>query len=720
MTKLGLISRAPLAIVLGVTMLGATTDAPAPSGPVTDTYFGTPVTDPYRILETNASARHEWMSAQLEKTHAMLVQAHTREGFTGAAAAPPGLENLTVSHGRAFYVRYAGRHSELDVRDIRGGAERTVVASSRFDTSAGPAQIGAFSVSNDGTLIEMHVFASGAAESDVHVLRVADGTDVEPPLHQTVFDYTGFTTDDRAILYAQQPVHSESLTIPDTSYDYMHRIGTSQQADKIVFGRAVSPRVDVPAGAFAFVDVSGPQAVAEVRDVAAGGSRFYTAPSATVGKPDTPWRALGSATDGYTDYALHGTTIDLETNAHAPNYRVVRASLVGAFRPREIVPEGTTAVVSGTLDGIPKAGIFALNAASDADYVQLLDRGVARMVRVPYSVDAKPIEVPLPVQGSVLESATDVHGPGALIDLTSWTLPGEIYSFDPKNGLTTNTGIAKRSQLGPRVAEELAVQSFDGTMVMASVVHRPGIALDGSHPLMLRVAGAYGFSLTPDYRSPPEAWLDHGGIYAVAHVRGGGELGEAWHRAGMGVDKPATWNDLIAVAQQLIAAGYTSASKLDLYGTTQSYLGGVASGIAIGRAIEVRPDLFAAAVIDDPAMDMLRSEKTALGRQSVSEFGTVTVKQQFEALLMMSPYEHVVPGRRLPPMLIRSFEHIGIGDDWEAAKMVARLQSASGDERTAFFDSIFATPDDKRSNGDMRSDAYAFLFYEDGATQPPP
>jgi prolyl oligopeptidase len=367
--------------------------------------------------------------------------------------------------------------------------------------------------------------------------------------------------------------------------------------------------------------------------------------------------------------------------------------------------------VSGTLDGIPKAGIFALYAAGDADYVQLLEHGISRMVRIPYTGPAQPVPLQLPLNGSILEVATDQHNPGALVHLTSWTDRGDVYAFDPVAGSMTALGIVPKGNDEPRVAEELSATAADGTNIPVSVVHRPGIALDGSHPLILQVAGAYGFSLTPEYRSVPPGWLERGGIYAVAHVRGGGELGEAWHRAGMGDRKRNTWTDLISAAQLLIAGGYTSPKQLNLYGTTQSYLGGIASSIAIGRALEERPELFGAAVIDAPVFDMLRSERTPLGRQSISEFGSVATRAGFDALLAMSPYEHVRDGVRYPPVLVRSFSHLGLGDDWQAAKMVARLQAAAGRADAAYLD----IEDGSRNRTQVRADALAFFLYEDGA-----
>ena len=619
------------------------------------------------------------------------------------------ITDLSIVRGFAFCEKRTSTPDELDVRDAGGGLERTIVTNASFGAADGTF-LGAFAVSPDAKTLALHVYV-GKTVSDVHVVRVADGTDAEPPLHDTVFDYIGFTADGTRLTYARAPGATAAGGVPPVSYDYLHRRGSPQSADAKIFGGDTSPVVDVPTHDFAFVDVSTAQAVAEVRDVAAGGSRFYTAPVTTLGQPNTPWRPLGTAASGYTDYTIHGTTIDLATNADAPNYAVVRASLIGAFEPRVILPASDTVVVSGTLDFIPKAGIFALNAAADADYVQLLDRRVARVVRIPYDRDARPLPVALPFDGSVLAIATTPEAPGALLHMTSWSEPGDVYAFDPGSGATIARGFLPAGNAPPRVAEELTVIADDGTRIPLSVVHRPGIALDGSHATILRVAGAYGFSQTPDYRIVPEAWLARGGVYAVAHVRGGGELGETWHRAGMGERKSTTWTDTIASAKRLIEAGYTSPKLLDLSSTTQSYLGGIASAIAIGRAIEERPDLFAAAVVDEPAFDMLRSERTPLGRQAISEFGSVATQTGFAGLLAMSPYEHVRTGVSYPKILVRSFEHRGIGDDWQAAKMVARLQAAAGRTGAAYFDAPGASSDDRRTQADLRDDALAFFLY---------
>jgi prolyl oligopeptidase len=707
--------RRSLLLACAVPLLGAAAIDPAPVRPVTDIYYGTSVVDPYRYMESDDPAFTAWKDQQLAATRSMLANAREVTHFAAVAtAAAPRLDFLTLANGRVFYVRSGGGRSEVVERDRSGGPEHVVVPATAFDEAGGKAALGAIALSSDATLLAVHVSIGNSLTSDIHIVRTADGTEVEPALRDTIFDYLGFMPDGKGLLYAKAAKSSPSISVPDLSADYLHRIGTAQSADIAVFGTGISKLVDVPPHAFAFVDPSGAHALAEVRDVAAGGSQFFAAPLAALGTPGTPWRALGYPADAFTDYAVRGAAIDLTSSADAPNFKVLRASLDGPLEPHVVLPPSDTVVVSGTLDGIPKAGIFALYAAADADYVQLLDGGVNRMVRIPWVDKPAPQPVTLPLSGSVLQVATDPRAEGALVELTSWTNPGDVYSLDPARGNATALGVRRAGEDPKRVAEELTAFAADGTKVGVSVVHRPGLRLDGSHPLILRVAGAYGFSFTPDYRQVPERWLESGGVYAIAHVRGGGERGESWHRAGMGARKSTTWNDLIAASLRLIDAGYTSPAKLDLYGTMQSYLGGVASSIAIGRAIEERPDLFAAAIVDAPVFDMIRSERTGLGRQSISEFGTVAVREDFTALQAMSPYEHVRAHVAYPPLLVRSLAPRGYGDDWQAAKMVARLQAAEGRYDRAYLDVVGATAADARRRGELDADAFAFFLYEDG------
>jgi prolyl oligopeptidase len=319
-----------------------------------------------------------------------------------------------------------------------------------------------------------------------------------------------------------------------------------------------------------------------------------------------------------------------------------------------------------------QAVVQSINPAQDALYVQLLDGGINRVLRVPYGPHPQAEEVVLPVKGSA-STITDPRLPGALFGLTSWTQAFKIYAYDPEIKRMTDT---KLQPTGPYdnptniTSAEVKVRSYDGTLVPLSIVYPKNVKLDGSNPTLLGGYGAYGFSSTPYFDPTRIAWYENGGIRAVCHVRGGGEYGEEWHLAGKGPTKPNTWRGFIACAQYLIDKKYTSPAHL-------AGAGGSAGGILIGRAITSRPDLFAAAIDIVGDSDALRIETTANGVPNIPEFGSVKTEAGFKALYAMSSYHHVKDGTAYPAVLLETGANDPRVDPWQSAKMTARLQAAT-------------------------------------------
>jgi prolyl oligopeptidase len=324
-----------------------------------------------------------------------------------------------------------------------------------------------------------------------------------------------------------------------------------------------------------------------------------------------------------------------------------------------IVPPGQ-AVVSG------------INPAKDALYVQLLDGGISRVLRVPYGSHPQAEEVNLPFKGTAYVSS-DMRLPGALLYLTSWTKAFEICLYDPDTRQVTDTKI---QPLGPYddptnvESIETEVRSYDGTEVPLSITYPKGMKLDGSNPALLEAYGAYGFPIPPNFDSMRLAWYEQGGVYAVCHVRGGGEYGEEWHLAGKQATKPNTWRDFIACAQYLVDQKYTSPAHL-------AGEGGSAGGILIGRAFTERPDLFGAAIDQVGCSDMLRIETTANGVPNIPEFGSTKTEDGFKALYAMSSYHHIKEGTAYPAVLLETGFNDPRVDSWQMAKMTAQLQAAT-------------------------------------------
>jgi prolyl oligopeptidase len=328
--------------------------------------------------------------------------------------------------------------------------------------------------------------------------------------------------------------------------------------------------------------------------------------------------------------------------------------------------------------------------------------------------------IALPFQGTVGFLSTDPRLLGAFIYLTTWTQSPRWYRYTPENKKITDSGLQPASPVDFSGYEALEVKarSADGTMVPLSIILQKGLPRDGSHPTLLGGYGAYGISSLPIFDPKRLAWMERGGIYAIAHVRGGGEYGEDWHLAGWKKTKMNTIDDFIACAEYLIAQKFTSPSKLAGTGTS-------AGGILIGRAITKRPDLFAAAVSRVGASNPLRFEVTQGGPANVPEFGTVTIREEFEGLRAMDPYANVASNTRYPAVLLTA----GINDPrvppWQPGKMAARLQSATTSGKPVLlrveFDAGHGIGSTRSQLREELADTYSFLMWQFGQPdyQPP-
>jgi len=659
----------------------ASAPLPAPVKAVTDDYFGTKVADPYQYMEDLSNPEvQKWMKRQNGYTRTALAAipgrgpllARIRELDQSVlevqAVRLPGdmyllLKMLPKENTRKLYARHG-----LDGQDkLLVDPEKITLTPA--DQGKGTNVIDDFAVSYNGGYIALGIEPGGdELHGEIHVIEAATGRETGDVIPQVGAEAWNpyWLPDDRSFVYGRLqalPPGAPAAEVRQKFRAYLHVLGTDPAKDQPVFGYGIVPAIDVDPSLIASVRAQpdSPWALGILNGSTTPNSAYYVESVSDLGKTNTAWRKVADFSDGVTDVALHNDDLYLLTYRNAPRYQVLRTN---THRPdlasAEVVVTPGQAVVTG------------INPAEDALYVQLLDGGISRVLRVPYGPHPQVEPVPLPVEGSAYLD-TDPRLPGTLVYLTSWTQAFKIYWYDPQTKQITDTKLQPAGPFdNPANIEsiEVKVSSDDGTLVPLSIAYPKDMKLDGSNPTLLEGYGAYGISLTPYYENARLAWHEKGGVYAVCHVRGGGEYGEEWHVAGKGSNKPNTWRDFTACAQYLIDNKYTSPLHLGGEGVS-------AGGILIGRTITSQPALFAAAIDKVGMSDTLRSEQTQNGETNIPEFGSVTTEAGFKELYEMSAYDHITDGMAYPAVLFETGINDPRVDPWQMAKMAARMQAAT-------------------------------------------
>jgi len=649
----------------------------APVRPVTNDYFGVKVEDPYQYFENTKDPEVQaWFKAQNDYTRAILAAIPNRKALLERIkqldeAAPAKVNSVfRLATGRYFYLKTLPQdiQAKMYMRDGLTGKETLLVDTQKFMHAGGPPYaINYFSPSYDGRYVAYGVSPGGSEDAVMHVLDTTSGRDTGEAIDRAQFgEATSWLPGESSFVYNR--LQKLGPGMPPTaryldSRVFLHVVGTDPEKDVPVFGTGLSSATAVAATDIPFVgaEPGSPYALGIVAHGVRREFTIYAATLATVAKGHPEWKKVCDVDDDVTDFSLHGTTIYLLTHKNAPRFKLIRTDLArpDSAHAAEVLPEGD-AVLTGTA------------TARDALYVHELDGGIGRIVRVPYT-GGPPETLALPFDGSVNFYPTDPRMAGIVFAMTSWVKGPRIYAYDPKTGKVTDTGLRPA---GPYdnppdlTSVEVKARSYDGTMVPLSIVYKRGLKMDGSNPAILIGYGSYGITIDPFFDAKYLAWLERGGVLAIAHIRGGGEYGEDWHRWGQKLTKANTWRDFIASAEYLIEHKYTSSAHL-------AGLGGSAGGITVGRSITERPELFGAAVIQVGALDMLRMETTPNGVPNVPEFGSVKTEEGFEDLYRMSAYAHVRKGTAYPAVLLTTGMNDPRVEPWEPAKMAARLEAAT-------------------------------------------
>lgn len=688
----------------------------APVRNVSDTYFGTTVEDPYRYMENLKDPEvAAWLKAQADFTRATLDRVPQRgvllqEVTTYGDAAASRVSSVQVVGDMVYYLK---RNADENIPKLYGrhgmaGKERLLVDPAALQAPEGKHfAIDYFAPSPDNKFVAYGISIGGSEESVLHVMDVATGKETGDVIDRANFGSPSWLPDGR-LLYNRLQKMAPGAAVTDkyvNSRAYIHVLGANPDRDAALLGAGLAPDIAVEPAEIPIVQnpIGSKYVVGMIINGVQNEFKLYVAPLAALSGGKISWVKVADNADDVTGYDIAGDNLYLLTHKDASRFKVLSVPLAK--------PELATALVV-----VPpsQAVVTGIAAAQDALYVRRMNGGVSDLLRRPFAPGAKLLAVKLPYAGEVDGLVADPRRRGAVFNLGGWTRFGGFYAYDPARGKVIDTGLQPQGKYDnppDLVSTEVKVTARDGTLVPLSIVHRKGIKLDGKNPTILYGYGAYGISQTPFYRPTFLSWFNRGGVLAVAHVRGGGEYGEDWHKAGYKLTKPNTWNDAIACAEWLVTQHYTSTPQLAI-------MGGSAGGIFVGRSITERPDLFGAAIDEVPVSDSLRWEASANGVPNIPEFGTVKKEDEFKALLEMGAYQHVKDGAAYPAVLLLTGINDPRVDAWEAAKMAARLQAATSSNKPVLlridYDAGHGFGSTKKSQYEERADIFAFLFWQFG------
>ncbi|MBV9277360.1 MAG: prolyl oligopeptidase family serine peptidase, partial [Candidatus Eremiobacteraeota bacterium] len=568
----------------------------APVRPVTETYFGTSVTDPYRYMENMSDPQVQQFFRE-QNSYARAVLAKLGAPRQALFNRIKVLDNAGESVGSLqrvknlyFYEKLKpGQNSDkLYVRVVGSAHERVLVDPDRLASAGKHYTINYFTPSLDGKYVAYGISEGGSESSVIHVVDVSTGRVLPDAIDRAYFvGVTSWLPDGKSFYYVRFPQLKPGE--PDTdketrAVNYLHVLGRNPDQDPAVAGYGVDPKVPFAETDFPFV-VYSPVSKYSLLVVVHGVKNeqvIYALDRSPVMTAGAPWKKIVDDADEVTGFDIKGSTLYLLTHHDAPTFKVVEMSLAAPnFAAAKPIVNPTRAVVE------------AAQVASDGLYVLARDGGFGRISRVRLNAAGNATNattVLLPYTGSIGGIVTDSRMPGVTFGLTGWTRSLR-YFYAAANGNVVDTRLKKPASvnMSAYTSQEVLARSSDGTMVPLSLVYKKGIKRDGTHPVYLEGYGAYGITLEPAFSTTRVAWMERGGVYAICHPRGGGWYGEAWHQAGMIATKHHTWEDFIACGQWLVDNHYTSPQHLAGEGTS-------AGGITIGRAITTRPDLFAAAL----------------------------------------------------------------------------------------------------------------------------
>ena len=631
---------------------------------VTEELFGVKVSDPYRWMEDTGSAElADWVAAQGRFSSGYLGELPLRAHFQKRITE---LWNYSktyipiVENGRLFYRRNEGLQHQTAIYMREGlGGPRQLVLDANAISPDGSTALADFRPSPDGKLLVYALAEGGADWRTLRVRDLASGRDLSDEVKWVRFSWLSWTRDNKGFFYSRFPEPPKGQVLHAAlggQAVYYHRLGTPQSQDVLIIARP-----DLSRGLLAaWVPREGRYLLIRLAEGSGPVNRLYYVDMGDPERPDVkaPVKPLVED-DGaeYTALGYVGSTLYVKTDENAPNRKIIAIDLRNPRREtwKTLIPEAK--------DAIRIASFFG-----ERIVIEYLSDVQSRLAVFDTAGRAQG-EIALPDAGSVTGLGGQRSG-RIFFEFTSPLYQPTVFQYNPQDGqVATFEPPSVPIDVRQYETRRLFAVSKDGTRVPFFVTARKDLKLDGANPTLLHGYGGFSISILPAYRPHVVAWLELGGVWVSANIRGGGEYGRDWHRAARGEKRQNAFDDFIAVAEHLVKEKYTAPAKLAIWGRSNG-------GLLVSVVSQQRPELYAAVVSGVPVTDMLRFDRFTGGRNWITEYGSPRNPQQFQSLLRYSPLHNVKPGTCYPATLVTTAEYDDRVVPNHAYKFAAAVQAA--------------------------------------------
>jgi prolyl oligopeptidase len=627
---------------------------------VVDDYHGSKVTDSYRWLEdANSPETQAWVEEQNKVTFKFLREIPVREKIRARLTKLWDYERYGIPFkegGRYFFSKNTGLQNQSPIYTAKSLDQApTLLLDPNTLSSDGTVALGNYAISEDGKYMAYGLQTSGSDWVEWHVREVETAKDLPDKLEWSKFSGASWSKDNKGFFYSRYDAPDEKTKLQSANYFqkvFYHRVGSAQAEDALVYERKDQKEWGFGA---AVTDDGKYLAIRVSHGTSRKNGFFFREMNGGAGAgPVVELLPEGVALNDF--IGNDGPIFYFRTDQDAPRRRIVAIDTTKpGDAPKEIVPQAAEALDAADYVG----GRFVCSYLQDAKtQVRIFDRSGKKIG-----------EVPLPGIGTAMGFGGKPNDPETFYAFTGFTRPTTIYRYDVATG-ENKIVFQPKVDFNPDdyTTEQVFYPSKDGTKIPMFITYKKGLKKDGRNATYLYAYGGFGISITPGFSASNLTWLELGGVYAVANLRGGGEYGEAWHEAGMKKNKQNVFDDFIGAAEWLIANKYTSTPKLAIGG-------GSNGGLLVGAVLTQRPELFGAAVPAVGVMDMLRFQKFTIGWAWTSDYGSADDPAMFDYLRGYSPYHNLKAGTKYPATLVTTSDHDDRVVPAHSYKFAAALQA---------------------------------------------